>query len=222
MFQWCYIGSKTLTRSITLFQKTYPNAKHDTFHVTWHPYYLNPEQFSTGSVDKSELTKTRLASWSPEKVAAARNRVEQAGRSVGIEFSWGGKIGSTRLAHTLTHLAQTRIQEGQMGSVQVRDKLVEGIFRAFHTLEMDVSDAKVLRGIATDAGLDEDEVDKCFNSDEAGKNIDAEAAKNRNVTSAGVPYFIIQGEHIVDGAQDLQEFVEAFIKVRESEDAKVL
>lgn len=138
--------------------------------------------------------------------------MDQAGRSVGIKFSFGGRIGSTREAHRLIYLCQTSgVSSG------VRDALVEGIFEAYHEKELDISERLVLKRIAVDAGIDDEMADTWLESDQSGTIVDEEAARNRNVTTAGVPYFIVQDSHHVDGAQDLQEFVEAFIKVRESE-----
>lgn len=130
---------------------------------------------------------------------------------MGINFRFGGKIGSTRNAHRLIHLCQTNEV-----SSEVRDALVEGIFEAYHEKELDISEGSVLRQIAVDAGIDEEMVDTWLDCDLSGTVVDGEATKNRGVTTAGVPYFIIQDVYCVDGAQDLQEFVEAFIKVRES------
>lgn len=143
--------------------------------------------------------------------------MNQAGRSVGINFSFGGKIGSTRNAHRLIHLCQTRGI-----SPRVRDALVGGIFEAYHEKELDISERSVLRRIAVDSGLDEEMTDVWLQSDLDGTAVDEEAARSRQVTRAGVPYFVIQDTYHVDGAQDLQEFVEAFIKVRESESGKRL
>ncbi|KAI8242856.1 hypothetical protein K4K57_000450 [Colletotrichum sp. SAR 10_99] len=96
---WCYIGKRNVDHAISLYQKTYPAGKKDTFSVTWKPYYLhyNPHPHS---VDKSEVAKVRLSGMSPERQAALTLRMEQIGRSVSVNFKWGGKIGpDTRDAH---------------------------------------------------------------------------------------------------------------------------
>jgi predicted DsbA family dithiol-disulfide isomerase len=148
---------------------------------------------------------------SEEKKAAITQRVNQVGQSVGIEFRYGGKIGSTRDAHRLIYLSQSK-------GIGVQDMLVEGLFEAFHELERDISDCGVLREIAVDAGLVGEEVDECLSTDMGGEVVDEEAKRNRErVNNSGVPYFIIQGIHVVDGAQDFQEFFEAFVKVKEEE-----
>ena len=135
-------------------------------------------------------------------------RVDQIGHSVGIDFKPGGKIGSTRDAHRLTHL--TRVE-----SPELEDALVEKLFEAFHEREKDISSPDVLREIAIDAGLDGSEVGEWLDSDRGGGIVDVEALKNREMGTSGVPMFIIQGEHRVDGAQGVQEFLDAFIKVKE-------
>lgn len=147
----------------------------------------------------------------------------QAGRAVGIEFRWGGMIGGTREAHRVIWLCQRELElegNGRGVDVKVRDALVEGIFEAYHVREEDISDLEVLRRVAVDAGVDAGMVDGWLGSDVGGKAVDEEAERNRSVTTAGVPFFTIQGEYHVDGVQDLQEFFEVFVKVREAEDRK--
>lgn len=164
---------------------------------------------------------------------ALERRISQIGRSVGINFRSGGKIGSTRAAHHLIHLAQ---MVGRGGG-SVTNELVGRLFEAYHELELDVSAREVLRRIAVDAGIDQVDVDACLDfcfdsdspastssfessvltTDEAGNPesiVDKQARENRQRTNTGVPLFIIQGEYRVDGAQDLMEFVEIFGRIR--------
>ena len=116
----------------------------------WRPYYLNYNP-SAQSVDKAELREKKLSGFTPEQVAAMSNRVNQVALSVGINFKSGGKIGSTRDAHRVIHLSQTK-------SPDIQNALVEKLFEAYHELEKDISSWDVLREIAVDAGLDELEV----------------------------------------------------------------
>ena len=137
-------------------------------------------------------------------------RMDQIGHSVGIDFKSGGKIGSTRDAHRLIYLSQTK-------SLQAQDALVEKLFEAYHELEKDISSTGVLRELAVDVGLNDLEVGDWLNSSIGGETVDTEALKNRERGISGVPMFIIQGVHRVGGAGDVQEFLEIFIKVKERE-----
>lgn len=153
------------------------------------------------------MAKRKLANVPEEKIQAMTARLEQIGRSMGISFKWGGKIGSTRDAHRLIYYTQQVKPECQ-------DAVVEGLFHAYHELEKDVSDHGVLRQIAIEAGLERREVDGLLVSDHGGDVVDREAQLNKAGSRTGVPFFIIQDEYSVDGAQDIMEFLEAFSKVK--------
>ncbi|KAI0458687.1 DSBA-like thioredoxin domain-containing protein [Xylaria acuta] len=203
---WCYIGKRNLENAIALYRKVYPGGRHDVFRISWRPYYLGHNTFAH-SVEKSELAKVKLADWSEEKKAAATKRVEQAGRAVGIHFKHGGMIGPhTRDAHRLVYLSRSK-------SPEITYALVERIFEAYHELEKDISSLDVLREIALEAGMDKAEVGEWLSSDAAADRVDEEAkAFREKVTGYGVPSYFIQG---LEGAQDADDFMEAFVKVKE-------
>ncbi|KAI0430194.1 DSBA-like thioredoxin domain-containing protein [Xylaria sp. FL1042] len=210
---WCYIGKRKLESAIALYQKVYPGGKHDVFKINWRPYYLGYNEFGC-SVEKSELAKIKLADWSEEKKAAAMNRVEQAGRAMGIHFKHGGKIGPhTRDAHRLVYLSRGK-------SAELTNALVEKIFEAYHELEKDISSPDVLREIALEAGLGKCEVDEWLNSSAAADSVDEEAKVFREkVTGSGVPSYFIQDVYRLDGAQDADNFMEIFVRLKEDKQA---
>ncbi|KAK2010981.1 DSBA-like thioredoxin domain-containing protein [Colletotrichum eremochloae] len=212
---WCYIGKRKLDRAIALYQKTYPGGKNDVFNIIWRPYYLNYNP-STNSIDKSLLAETKLGDMSPERRAALTQRMEQVGRSFGINFKWEGKIGpDTRDAHRLVRI-------GSAKGPEVADALVEKLFEAYHELERDISESEVLYGIAVDAGLDSVEVEGLIGSDVGAREVDSEEKRGREISGgAGVPMYVIQGVHRIEGAQDASDFYEAFVQVKEAESSAV-
>ncbi|KAI0383603.1 thioredoxin-like protein [Hypomontagnella monticulosa] len=206
---WCYIAKRNLDRAVSLYQKTYPGGRSDSFVIKWAPYYLEYNN-APHSVDKLALAETRLAHLTPDQHVALARRMERAGRAAGIDFKWGGMIGpGTRDAHRLVRLASTR-------SPEVRDAVVEGIFEAYQTREQDITDREVLRGIAVRAGIDGAEADMWLDSDVDVDVVDEEARKNKDIFGGtGVPTFVIQAVNRLDGVQDPMDLLEAFIKVRE-------
>ena len=180
------------------------------FSIQWKPYYLNYGP-TDESVDKRALVEEKLSGMRDEQREKLFRRMDQIGGSVGISFSGGGKIGDTRQAHRLVHLSQDK-------SAEVRKLLVEKIYGAYHELEKDISKKEVLCELAVEAGLDAEEVDGWLGSDRDGDLVDEEAQKNRDlVAGSGVPFYVIQGEHKIDGAQDAQDFMEVFVAVKERE-----
>lgn len=194
--------------AISLYRKTYPGGRFDTFNIVWTPYYLNYDH----SVDKQgALADERLKHMTADERAKLVTRMECTGRAVRINFKWGGKIGpDTRAAHRLIYLVQS---SGKDEDSEVRSALVEGLFEAYHCLEKDVSEREVLRDIAVRAGVDAAEVDSCLGSELGGDAVDRLEKECRQLTNSGVPMFIIQGEH--HGAADAGDLMEVFIKVRE-------
>lgn len=196
--------------AISLYQKTYPGGKSDVFSINYRPYYLNYGP-STHSVDKREIADARLGSMTPEQRTKLFQRMNQIGRAVGINFQGGGKIGDTRHAHRLVHLSRTK-------SPEIQNALVDGIFAAYHELEKDISSKDVLREIAVGSGLEGAAVDEWFHSDLEAANVDEEAQRNRDsLAGSGVPAYIIQGSHHINGAEDAHDFMEIFIKVKEGD-----
>ncbi|KAF6807334.1 hypothetical protein CPLU01_15807 [Colletotrichum plurivorum] len=212
---WCYIAKRQHDLAISLYKKTYPDGKQDSFSITWRPYYLNYNPHPH-SVDKSALAETKLADLTPERRAALTRRMEQIGRSVGIGFRWGGMIGpDTCDAHRLVRL-------GRGKGPEVQDALVEGLFEAYHELERDISDKKVLRDVAVSAGIDAVEVEEFLASDTGTDEVNEEEKRIREVAGgSGVPTFVIQDAHRLahrlEGAQNPSEIYEVFVKVNEAE-----
>jgi predicted DsbA family dithiol-disulfide isomerase len=162
------------------------------------------------SIDKAELAQTKLAHISAEKRVAINSRLNQIGQTFGINFSWGGKIGPTRDAHRLIHLTQTK------KNAELQDHLVMALFRAYHEEEKDINDRTVLTELADQAGLDKEEVESYLLNDKSGMEVDAEEKQWKPKTSSGVPFFIIQNEFNVEGAQDAMDYFEIFTKIKET------
>ncbi|RSM05336.1 hypothetical protein CEP52_006346 [Fusarium oligoseptatum] len=186
---WCYIGKRQLEMAISLYQKTYPGGKSDTFTINWRPYYLNYGP-STHSVNKSEVADVKLADMNTEQREKLYQRMNQIGRSVGINFKKCTK------------------------EPEVLNSVVEGIFHVYHELEKDISNKEVLREIAVNSGIAAVEVDEWLDSGEQVKVVDDQAEKNKEfLAGAGVPNYTVQGERL-DGQPDAEDFMEAFIKAK--------
>ncbi|KJZ75451.1 hypothetical protein HIM_05147 [Hirsutella minnesotensis 3608] len=205
---WCFVGKRQLERALELYRKTYPGGKQDNIVVTWRPYFLNYNLVGN-SVDKSELAKTKLSDMDSKTQAALTRRMEQIGRGVGINFNWGGRIGNTRNAHRLVYASREKGQE-------VEDALVEALFRAYHELEQDISDSGVLRTIAVEAGLDEQQADEMLGLSSLGEEVNAEAeAQKQRVGGVGVPCFFVQRDEKVGGAMDALELMDAIVRAKQ-------
>ncbi|KAL4931803.1 DsbA family oxidoreductase [Aspergillus undulatus] len=228
---WCYIGYRTLQRTIALYKKTYPGGSNDEFRIVWKPYFIDlvePEGsvliygkrshvsyiyyvcLETEEVNPTMRSIDRMARrMTAAQIDAAQTRIKREGRAVGIDFQFGGSMGSSRLAHRALYFAIS----SETGGSEIQCRLAENLFRAQFELEKDVSHPDVAVESAVNAGLDEDNV-KAFLEGGCGvKEVEIEQREVREMGVQGVPLFKI-GEESLDGAAGMEEFFEAFVKAR--------
>ncbi|KAF7167545.1 hypothetical protein CNMCM6106_003054 [Aspergillus hiratsukae] len=220
---WCYVGYRRLSRAITAHKASYPT---DTFTLTWHAFYLNPASPGYPGVDKREYYVSKFGE---ERVAAIFSRLVAAGEADGIAFRFGGMTGNTRDSHRVLWYAALKEKEARargaatngsgsggeekVGGLQTR--VAEQFFRAYFEEEKNITDRKVLVDAAAAGGLDRGEVERLLESGDGGKEVDLEAERARRRLVTGVPYFTVQGQYAIEGADEPETFLEVFEKVKQ-------
>ncbi|KAL4781262.1 thioredoxin-like protein [Aspergillus varians] len=203
---WCFIGYRSLQRTIALYKKTYPGGSNDEFRIEWKPYFIDEVEPA-----ESVLINDRMARrMTQPQIDAAQTRLKRAGRAVGIEFRFGGYIGSSRLAHRVLYLAG--LEGGGQGQVQCA--VAERLFAYQFEMERDVSEVAVVVQAAGEGGLDGDAVREVLRGAAGMEEVEREARELREGGVQGVPHFVIGGGHHFDGAGDMGEFFEAFVAAR--------
>jgi predicted DsbA family dithiol-disulfide isomerase len=145
------------------------------------------------------------------------------GEGEGITFKFGGQLGRTRDSHRVIWLAGEKEKElrkagkddaegAVIGGLQTR--VVERLFRAYFEEEKNITDREVLVEAGVGAGLDRAEVEGLLNGDVGGKEVDEEAEKARRQLVTGVPYYLVQGQYAVEGADEPATFLEVFERVK--------
>lgn len=182
-----------------------------------------------------KLAATRAASASaanPEEddrelARQLRERLARVGRQEGIEFSFAGKIGNTRSAHRAIAFSRTPQSLPTTTSTSTststpttdsQDRFVTALFAAYFEGAADITSHAALAAVAAGAGLDGARMLAWLDGDEdaGGAEVDAEDRAARDRGLRGVPNFTVQGRRL-DGAQDVQEFLDLFIKIKEEE-----
>jgi predicted DsbA family dithiol-disulfide isomerase len=145
-----------------------------------------------------------------EKARAMQERLRIVGKQESIDFSFAGKIGRTRDAHRLIHLAHSK-------GTKVENAVVLELFKSYFEGEGDVTSHETLVDVGVNGGLERAEVQAWLKTGKGGEEVDAEVNEANEKGIRGVPNFTIQGKYEVDGAQDPQDFMEVFVKVKETE-----
>lgn len=175
--------------------------------VRWHPFELNPNM-----VDEGENLREHLATkygTTLENSIKSRARLTELGADLGFEFNYADdmRMYNTFRAHQLVDWA------GAYGKAHETNL---ALFSAFFTHRRDVSDAEILGDVAASVGLDRDEAIAMLQS---GERADAVREKERHWTNrgvSGVPTMIFDERFATSGAQGVENFSDALLRVSQA------
>jgi predicted DsbA family dithiol-disulfide isomerase len=164
--------------------------------VRWRPFQLNPQMPKEG-ISRREYRIKKFGSW--ERSQELDARVIAVGQAEGIHFAFDRieRTPNTQDAHRLISLA------GEQG---IQDAVVEAMFRAYFVDGRDIGDLGTLIDVVAEAGLDRGMAQELLNSDAAIEAFHA----GRQFRVDGVPFFMVNGEITLAGAQPAESFLEAF------------
>ncbi|MBN9523337.1 DsbA family oxidoreductase [bacterium] len=194
---WCWVGKRRLEKAVAAVAGTHEVV------VRWHPFQLNPN-IPPGGVERRAYRAAKFGSW--ERSLERDARLAAVGAEEGIDFAFEkvARTPNTLAAHRLIRLA---------GGHGVQDAVVEALFRAYFTEGRDVGDRGTLLDVAAGAGLGRDPAEAELDSEDGLRAIRAEEGEARRVGVGGVPFFVINGELALSGAQPPDAFLAAFDQV---------
>jgi predicted DsbA family dithiol-disulfide isomerase len=196
---WCYLGKARLELAIAEVQDEIG------VDVNWRPYRLNPDHPPEGVDHQSDLAR-KLGG--KDAVDRAHAMLQKLGEDVGIRYNFDAiKIGPNTLdAHRLLHWAMTEGREAQ-------DQVATALFRANFEEGRNVGDPMVLADIAEQSGLDRKVIENLLATDADKDTVLSEIDSAQKMGVTGVPFFIIDGQYAVSGAQTPDVFVNALREI---------
>jgi predicted DsbA family dithiol-disulfide isomerase len=191
---WCYIGKKRLEKAIAAL-----DSQHRV-QVRWLPFQLNPTMPKEG-ISRKEYRIRKFGSW--ERSLELDTKVVAVGETEGIHFAFDRieQTPNTVNAHRLIWLAD---QQG------CQDAIVESLFLAYFTEGRDISNRQTLIDVVAEAGLERHRAEAMLNSEEGMDAIKEAQELSRWHQVDGVPFFIINNEITLSGAQEPDVFLDAF------------
>ena len=198
---WCYVGKRRLEQALARF----PHA--DQVSVRYRAFQLDP---SAPAVDDGSLTHAeRLArkyGTSTAQAQAMTDRLVNVAAQDGLQMDFGIlKMGNTFDAHRLLQLARERGRGAELKERLLRAYFCEGARLGEH--------GELLR-LASEVGLEPDEVQGVLSSDQYSREVRADQAQARSYGISGVPFFVL-GRYGVSGAQPAELLLEALNKAWE-------
>jgi predicted DsbA family dithiol-disulfide isomerase len=191
---WCYIGKKRLENAIAAL-----DSQHDV-QVRWLPFQLNPTMPKEG-ISRKEYRIRKFGSW--ERSLELDAKLVAVGETEGIHFAFDRieRTPNTVDPHRLIWLAD---QQG------CQDAIVESLFLAYFTEGRDISNRQTLIDVIAEAGLERHRAEAMLNSEEGMDAIKEAQELSRWHRVDGVPFFIINNEITLSGAQQPDVFLDAF------------
>ena len=192
---WCYIGKHRLVEAIQQW-------KGMSVEVDWHPFILNPNIPKEGKNRTTYLLEKFGTTHRPE----AMNRIHSAAESIGLTLNFGKEwlAVDTIPLHLLLYMA------GQEG---FKTKLKERLFYAYFTENLHLNQPEVLNRIMQEFGWDDAKTQAVLNDETILQKVKEEITFYQQRGVSSVPYFIINDQYGLSGAQPPEAFLDAFSQV---------
>jgi predicted DsbA family dithiol-disulfide isomerase len=206
---WCMIGKRRLELALAKV------AHEKDVAVTWRAFELDRGAPAVPAVDDPTRIAQKYGRTRAEMLTMMQ-RVEQTAAQDGLELHLAtARSGNTFDAHRVLKLAGER---GAQGAVQQR------LLRGHFTENALISDRAVLVRLASEAGLDADEVSAVLASDRYADAVREDERTAQSLGISGVPFFLFAGKYAVSGAQPvpvmLRTLEQAWASLPEGEGAE--
>ncbi|MEA3078383.1 MAG: hypothetical protein QOF60_3291 [Actinomycetota bacterium] len=190
---WCYIGKRRFETALAGFEHR------DQVEIVWRSFELDP----SAPAERTGDGPTRLAEKygiTHERALAMQQHLTDVAAEEGLELDFvRARGGNTFDAHRLLHLAADRGLQPE-----VKERFLLGYF----TEGEPIGQRDALVRLATDAGLDRNEVVAVLDGDGYAEAVRADEATAQALGATGVPFFVFDRAYAVGGAQSPDVFAQ--------------
>jgi predicted DsbA family dithiol-disulfide isomerase len=183
---WCAIGKRRLEVALSSF------PHRDDVEVVWRAFELDPSAPAVREGDNATRIAEKYGRTKAQAEAMIQSVTDTAAKD-GLHFELArSRSGNTFDGHRVLHLAAAR---------GLQDAVKERFFLGYMSEGQAIGEREVLVRLASEAGLDADEVRAVLASDRYASEVRAEEDAARRLGIQGVPFFVFAGKYAVSGAQ---------------------
>ena len=195
---WCYLGEKRLEEALS--------EETGAVMVRWRPYQLDPT-IPEGGLDRTEYMEKKFGK--SGRLQSAHDNLTRLGAEVGVPFAFDKikRSPNTLDAHRLIRWA---------APAGVQAQVADRLFKAYFVEGRDIGDRNVLVEIASECGLDANEVEKLLVDGADSELVRQEIEQAQAMGVSGVPFFIFGGRLGVPGAQEPSVLRQAMVEARQA------
>ena len=189
---WCFIGKRRFEKAVAEFD--------GDLDVEYHSFLLSP--------DAPTDYPGRHAEWLAAHLGVPQEQAERMGAQVtalaaddGLAYDYEAiKTTNTRLAHQLIHHAKSHGRQAEM---------VERLSSAYFEEGRHLGQIEELVDLAQDVGLDAREAREALTAETYATDVEEDISAASRLGIHGVPFFVIDGQWGVSGAQPSEVFLGA-------------
>ena len=180
----CYIGKKIFAK--------FQEESGEVIEVIHRSYELDPNSSRTESMNSLEALAKKYG-FTREEAKNRMSGVEEMAKRENLPMNIFSAVGAnTHDLHRLIYLAKETGKDGE---------LLEAFYRAHFVDGVALNERKEVLSITGRVGLKEEEVLSVLESDRYEENISQDRALASSLGITGVPFFVVDGQYGVSGAQ---------------------
>lgn len=189
---WCYIGHSRLKKALEEFKDV-------QFEIEHMPFQLNPDMPKEG-IKRIDYLKYKFGGI--EVARPMYERMAEEGKKEGLSFVFDKIIltPNTSLSHLLIKLAYRK---------KIGLKIINEIFKSYFQDGIDIGNINNLIKIGKKFNLEEKEIKDFLLSEVEMKKINLSDSDARSKGITGVPFFNINNNTYISGAQSTENLIEA-------------
>jgi predicted DsbA family dithiol-disulfide isomerase len=191
---WCYIGRRRFEKALNQFEQR------DQVEIIWRSFQLDPNAPRDYAGTAHDFLMQRY-SLNRQQAEARHAQVTALAAQEGLEYHFDRAHPVNSFdAHRLLQLAAHHHRQSEMK---------ERLQKAYFTDGLVISDHDTLVQLAVEVGLDAAEVRQMLAGDAYTSDVQADVRRAAMFGIRGVPFFVINEQYGVSGAQDLTVFLNA-------------
>ena len=177
----------------------------DKFEFEFRAFELDPNSRSKG--ERIDILLSKKYNLPIEQAKANINYINKLGKEEGINMKYGTCIHENTLnAHRLTKYIEKK------GNYENYEKIIFLLYDAYFTKNLKLSDLNVLINIGLQVNCTKEEIEELFNGNDFIKEVRKDEEDGYIEGVHGVPYFIIGGEYVINGAEPKENMESKLLK----------
>jgi predicted DsbA family dithiol-disulfide isomerase len=194
----CFIGKKKLEQAISKLQLS------EQVEIEWHSFQLDPD-FPKGEVIPSSTYLAQRKNYPIEQINAIQQQLTASAKVYGIDFQFEKALSFNTIdVHRLWQWSKTLGKSSE---------LKEALMKAYFTDGIDLSKDENVLQVVENCGLDMLEAESILRSNQFSNEVDEDVYHASQIGVKGIPFFVINNQFAISGAQDDSVFENALLKL---------